>query len=55
LAHGQDFPGLDVIRKDLYLKLENGMRAVLRKAIIDADFAAIFADVSTLKRELPIS
>lgn len=55
LAHGQDFTGLDVIRKDLYLKLENGIRAVLRKAVIDGDFAATFADVSTLQRELPLS
>ncbi len=54
LAHGQKFTDLDAIRKDLYLKLENGMRAVLRKAIIDADFAATFADVSTLQRELPL-
>ncbi len=54
LAHGQDFTGLDVIRKDLYLKLENGMRAVLRKAVIDGAFAATFVDVSTLQKELPL-
>lgn len=55
LAHGQDFTGLDFIRKDLYHKLENGMRAVLRKAVIDGAFAAIFLDVKTLQRELPLS
>ena len=43
LAHGQVFGTLDLTRKTLYRRMEALLRGILKKAILDPGFGAIFA------------
>ncbi len=55
LAHGQDFTGLSSHNKSLYSKLEEGVRVILKHAVLDASFRDIFSADAAVQRQLPLS
>lgn len=53
VAHG-GFPGMDPATSALYEKLDTFVRAVLRKAVEDPTFAAVFSTHTSIQTALPI-
>lgn len=54
VAHG-GLPGMDPATSALYEKLDDFVRAVLRKAVADPIFAAIFATHTSIQTALPLT
>jgi hypothetical protein len=55
LAHGRSFTGLDEKQSAMYGRLEDLLRNILRKAILDSSFARIFASDKALRSNRPLA
>lgn len=53
-VHGQPLGQLQGRRRDLYKKKEDLLRGILQRSILDASFAATFADDATIQQALPL-
>jgi hypothetical protein len=54
LAHGQDFTGFTPEKRRLYGLHENSLRCILKRAVLDPAFAAMFRDDAAIQAAMPI-
>jgi hypothetical protein len=54
IAHGQDISGLTPEKSRLYTLHEDALRAILRKAVLEPQFAATFRDDTSIQTTLPL-
>ena len=54
LAHGQDFTGLTPEKRRLYCLQEDALRAILRKAVLERQFAELFQSDASVQAAFPL-
>jgi hypothetical protein len=54
LAHGQDFAGMTPEKRSLYGLQERALMLILKKAVLDPAFGAMFRDEAAVQAALPL-